>query len=209
MSFNPNIPLPTDFLSQSQQDILTNFQTSDTSQGVNHYPYSDVTANNGKHKFVQMPENAAPVTAVDEGAVYTKVGVGPAETNLWFRAEDSGGGGGFEYQLTRVDAANSASFAASSAAVDTAGWTFLPGGLLLQYGYRGVAANGTATTITFPRAFTTAVYSITIGNVTAEGNSPSANNQFISQASVSTTSFNVVNSSSSAARRVYWMAIGL
>lgn len=205
MTFNPNIPQPTDFLATSQQDILTNFQTANTSQSVNHFPFNDTTADNGKHKFLQMPESAAPVTAADEGGVYCKVGAAPAETNLWLRGENNG----FEYQLTSLDSSATASFAANTSAINTSGWTFLPGGLVLQYGYRKVSAKGTATTVTFPKSFNTAVFCITIGSVTDEGPSPSPNNQFVFQSSIALTGFTLVNSSGSSSRRTYWMALGI
>lgn len=183
----------------------------DASFLVDHFTFSDLTADNGKHQQVTMPEKGSgPTTAVNEGAVYTKVGTNPSETNLFFRAEDSGGSGGFEYQLTHVDSTKTASFA-TNAGTNTSGWTFLPGGLLLQYGLSSfIAAKGTATTISFPKPFVTGVYSLTIGSTTNEGNSPGENNQFIKDGSVGLISFQIVNSSSANTRfKVYWMAIGI
>ena len=54
MSFNKNIPQPTDRLSQSQQDLLNNNLQLNTSFGVNHFPFDDLTADNGKNNFVQL-----------------------------------------------------------------------------------------------------------------------------------------------------------
>lgn len=204
MSFNPNIPLPTDFLSQSQQDILTNFQTSDTSQGVNHYQFSDVTANNGKHKFLQMPENAAPTTAVDEGAVYTTVGSGPAETNLWFRAEDSGGGGGFEYQLTRVDAANSARFGKTSSTLPN-GWTFLPGGLIYQWGrVLNPGSTGTVTFATNNISFPTTCFNLQLTSRHTDTN----HSAFIAYTVELTNLIFRYRVSVSSTTELYWVALG-
>ncbi len=73
MSFNPNIPQPSDELSDSQGDILTNFSTSNTSFGIDHYPFADLTANNGKHKWVTTPLTPGgthPATAVNEPKLY-------------------------------------------------------------------------------------------------------------------------------------------
>lgn len=153
MVFDPNIPQPNHFLADSQGQILSNFTVSNAVMDINHYPFNNATADKGKHKFMQMPEipNATvlglPSTSVNEGALYTKVGANPAETNLFFRAENSGGGGGFEYQITKAYSANTASFGQNSAYVNGAfnfigGWTFLPGGLILQYGQTdAVSAN--------------------------------------------------------------------
>lgn len=55
MSFNPNIPQANDDLSDSQGDLLLNFQTSNASFGVDHYPFADLTANNGFHNKVTTP----------------------------------------------------------------------------------------------------------------------------------------------------------
>lgn len=55
MPYNPNIPQPTDILSDSQGDLLGNFQALDTSFGIDHYKFSDLTANNGFHNKVTTP----------------------------------------------------------------------------------------------------------------------------------------------------------
>lgn len=73
MTFNPNIPLPTDELSDSQGDILNNFSSSNTSFGIDHYAFSDLTANNGKHKWATTPlapGGVHPPTAVNEPKLY-------------------------------------------------------------------------------------------------------------------------------------------
>lgn len=72
-SYNPNIPQPSDFLSDSQQDILDNFIQSNVSFGVNHYNFSDGSANNGKHNKVTTPlivGSAHPATAANEPIFY-------------------------------------------------------------------------------------------------------------------------------------------
>jgi len=203
MTYTPNIPVTGDSLGGTRDRIRANFQEIATVEAVNHVAFN--SAGEGKHKFLQMPEQpSAPTTAVDEGGFYSKVGTSPAETNLFFRGENSG----FEYQMTHVDSSLTASFS-TSAGVNDSGWSFLPGGLLIQYGKRSIAAAGTATTITYPKAFTVAPYSITMGCITNEGNSPGANNYFIKEASItSLTDFQVTNSSSSAAKKVFWVAIG-
>ena len=207
MSYTQDIPISGDNLGGTRDRIRSNFQVISSTIAVNHVAFGG-GAGEGKHKFLQMPEVTAsgsgvPSTAVNEGGVYTEVGTNPAETNLFFRAENSGD----SYQMTHVDSARIASFA-TAGGVNDSGWTFLPGGLLLQYGIRAVAAKGTATTITYPKPFATAVYSITIGSVTTETPSPGANNQFVLESSVGLTTFQIVNSSSSSTRKVYWQAIG-
>lgn len=70
-TFNGNIPQPGDELEDSQQDLLNNNLQLDTSFGVDHYNFSDGTANNGKHTEVTTPDQAAHVsTAADEPKLY-------------------------------------------------------------------------------------------------------------------------------------------
>lgn len=73
MTYNPNIPQATDDLSDSQGDLLTNFSTANTSFGINHYAFSDLTINNGKHNNVQTPlivGGVHPTTIAAEPAFY-------------------------------------------------------------------------------------------------------------------------------------------
>lgn len=71
MAYNADIPQASDDPSQSQGQILANFQALNTFLSVNHVDINDPTQ--GQHKFLQMPEQAsAPSTAGNTGAVYTK-----------------------------------------------------------------------------------------------------------------------------------------
>lgn len=70
MPFNPNIPQPNDDLSDSQLDLLNNNGFLNASFGVDHFPFSDATINNGKHTNVTTPNLSAspPVTGAITGA---------------------------------------------------------------------------------------------------------------------------------------------
>jgi hypothetical protein len=73
MSYNPNVPQATDFLSNSQVDLLNNFTKANSSFGLNHYSFADLTINNGKHNNVQTPlitGGVHPVTPANEDAFY-------------------------------------------------------------------------------------------------------------------------------------------
>jgi len=207
MSFDPQIPQPNDFLSDSQAEILNNFQSLDTIFGINHYEFSSAI-NSGKHSVIQMPENLPPATGSDEGALYTAVGLNPGETNLWFRAENSGGGGGFEYQLTHVDSTHTAEFATNTTYETVpvnfnGGWTFLPGGLILQYGLATISNFGGDNVVPFPFPFPTAVFSVVNTGVTSAN---STNTTLIK--AVANASFTIRNTASSSVSAMYWIAIG-
>ena len=145
MPYDTNIPRATDNLNVSQGDIQGNFLTANTVMGINHYPFTDATIG-GKHKFVDMPILAAlPSIAAGDGGLYTKTV--SSQSQLFYAAD----GNITEYQMTRVIPASVGTFAIAN------GWTFLPGGILMQWG-TNTSASGS--TITFPVAYTSAVFGI-------------------------------------------------
>ena len=80
MAYKDNIPQAADILSSSQADLLENFSELDTQFAVNHYEFSDTTANIGKHRFVSLVEQSSdPTTADSEYAVYSKDSDGEPE----------------------------------------------------------------------------------------------------------------------------------
>ena len=137
MAYNNAIPGANDLLSQSQSDILQNFAAIQTFIAVNHETFGD--ANEGKHKFVSLPEQvAAPTTAVNEIALYTKeVGIVAA---LFLRHEDDG---------TEVDI--------TTAVKAVAGTCTLPSGIIIKWG-SGVADSANPTV--YPAAFPTTTLSV-------------------------------------------------
>lgn len=139
MAYNPDIPQASDDPSQSQGQILANFQALNTFLSVNHVDLND--GDEGKHKFLQFPEqSSAPATAANEGALYTKAVSGATE--LFFREESNGA----ELQITGA-------FTAASP-----GSVTLAGGLIMNWG--SVSAGTTGATTTFDTPFTSAVYSL-------------------------------------------------
>lgn len=73
MSYKPNIPIATDFLSVSQVDILNNFTVLNTAFGIDHYDFADLTADRGKHNQITLPEIVGavdPTTLADETKFY-------------------------------------------------------------------------------------------------------------------------------------------
>lgn len=74
MVFKANIPQPNDNLSDSQGDLLGNMQQLDNTYGVDHYKFSDPTANNGFHNTVTTPliiGSTDPTTAVGINKLYS------------------------------------------------------------------------------------------------------------------------------------------
>lgn len=72
-NFNNNIPQPNDLLSDSQGVLLTNNQALDATFLIDHYTFSDNTANSGKHNTVTTPiitGSAHPTTSATELKLY-------------------------------------------------------------------------------------------------------------------------------------------
>ena len=150
MAFNPNVPQPPQFVSASQPVFLANNQTLDNVFGKNHFKFSDGTGNAGRHTFVEMVERTVIPSGLinGEGTLYTKNTSG---TQLYF----TDGSTGKEYQMTRTTNASFATFAASNP-----GWSFLPGGLLIQWGDK--VTPGGSGSVTFARSFTNPPFSVTL-----------------------------------------------
>jgi len=198
----PNIPLASDLLSVSQGNIKDNFFTANAIMDVNHYPFNDTTANKGKHKFVAMPVlGAIPTVVAGDGAVYTKTN---ATSQLFFTADGSGN----EYQLTTTSDADFSKFGTSIAYgsppapdIQEGGWTFLPGGLLLQYG-KYTVVSGNNRVVQFPIAFTS-VFCVQVTAITT------TSNQVAVLTSNDDTTFTWRNAITSAiVTQLYWSAIG-
>lgn len=142
MAYNQNIPQPNDLLSQSQGEIQQNFSEIQTLVGINHINFGAAGA--GKHLYLQLPEHAAPTTAVNEAGFYANVGATSAVTELFFRRENNGD----EIPMTE------------HLAVAT-GWSYLPSGIILQWGQGGSGA------FVFPKVFPNNCFSV---NLTAISN---------------------------------------
>jgi hypothetical protein len=126
-TYTPNIPQPGDIPAFSQDQILQNFQSIDDGTNgfaCNHVSLTDSTlSQRGKHKYIQMPLQSpnGPATSTSEGAIYTKSGTG-AQPQLFWRPQSTLANGN-EVQMTGV-----------IPLVSEPGYSFLPGGILMQWG---------------------------------------------------------------------------
>lgn len=131
MTFQANIPLATDLISVSQNDLKNNFGSVSTAFNVNHVDFNAAGA--GKHKFVTMPEQGgAPGTVGNEMAMYTKKD-GSNVNQLFLQRQTNG----TEIQLTPPvlgDPVNG-----------NPGTSFLPGGLIVKWGTGSGSGNGSVT----------------------------------------------------------------
>jgi len=164
MAFNPNIPQPSDSLSQSQADILANFQAIEPlfSQGI--------------QDFVILPaQGSAPATGASEIALYSKTVSGAPQ--LFMRQQSNG----TEYNFT-------SSLQASS------GWARLPSGILIKWGNATPTRNTLGTVTYNAGAgipVFTAVYSVMASQTFAAGPSTGNLNVAVSAGNFTTTTFQV------------------
>lgn len=179
MTFTSGVPASGQSLGQTLTPIQNNFTNYFNTISVNHVAPNISGA--GKHTFSEfVTQGADPATSVNEITLYGKTTGGATE--LFIRKDNSGN----VYQLTTGTPVNAAT-----------GSTFLPGGLLINWGITN------SLTPSFNRAFSAPPYSIQV--------SPSADNAartvVVSNSSVPTsTGFTVLVSNTGLF--YYYIAIG-
>jgi hypothetical protein len=88
------------------------------------------------------------------------------------------------------------------------GWTYLPGGLVLQYGSKSVGTGANTTTVTLPFTFSHSIFNVQV-TASYSGVSPSANELFLAVFITDEQHFNVfTNTPSSQFNGFYWQALG-
>jgi len=198
MPFNPNIPQPTDKLSNSQVDLLNNNIALDATFGVDHIPFS-TASNNGFHKVVHLvTQGSDPIGSTL--TVYSKIPTNPpgaVDAQLFSRTPLGG--------VSQLTGANET----------FEGWQWL-GGVLMQWGF--VTLNGASgiqtgsvnfTTRIGPISYTFDTYNIQITPSYTSPSGPSG------QATISVARNPTVNGFSWIATKTssnftgfYWVAIG-
>ena len=208
-TYTRDIPFSTNNPSNDQPIMQTNTNSIDDIIKVDHYSFGSVGNFDGFHKQVTLPVSSViPTIAGNQGSVYTKTATtatAHTESTLFYSPDTTGN----EYQLTRTISTDFATFATNTNydgvhPTLAGGWTFLPGGLLFQYGFLPNPTNGAV--ITFPVAFTSFVSSITLGGVRSNTDDKVIS---VTQGSISLTQFTVILSGSSLPTGLSWMAIGV
>lgn len=194
MTYTSNIPQSGETLGSTRARINTNFQEIATVEAVNHIAFNDGDA--GKHKFLQMPVQAAPTTAASEGGVFVKDDANMI-AQLYYKGESEGS----SYQLTTATDGADAAIGTIGA---SNGWSFLPGGVLIQWG-SDTAPAGTSGFFTYPRAFGATPYSLQVSLVRTSSSSSSYD---LLISTLDATQFKT-NSGFSNPHTFYWMAIGI
>jgi hypothetical protein len=134
--YDAQIPQPADILSDSQDDILQNFQQLNAAWNVNHVPFNSAAPTQGNHNQVTLPNIpnvtlAAPTpTVIGSANMWSAQSIYTMTTELQWQRENNG---------TTIEWTGS-----STPTTTNSGWTRLPSGVLLKWG-RGInIANGGA-----------------------------------------------------------------
>lgn len=134
------IPNPGQNLNDTRAAIRGNFVTLQSDFGVNHLPYGAV--NEGKHNCVTLPTdhtitgtNNLPATNSSEVLLYSAKGPVSGNPEIFFQRQSQGVASGFT--ITESTPA-------------TNGWTRLPSGIILKWGFMNIGGLASGTKILFP-----------------------------------------------------------
>lgn len=191
--YTTNIPFETNNPSSDQPIMKQNTNSIPIVLAVDHFAFND--NNGGLHKQSTYVNEAAPTTAAGQLALYSKGPIGgPSEL---FMIRD--GNAGTEVKLTTSAVGNAIRL--------QTGFSWLPGGMLIQWGKTAVGASQTAN-INFLQPFAIVVGFDPV--VTATGEALSATTtptEAIAVSFTTNTQFGIHNQAA-VARNIYWTAIG-
>lgn len=144
--YDGSIPNPSDNPSNDVGTMQSNATSISNLIARDHFPFNNTSG--GWHVQVTLPSfsGTTPTTIAGQGAVYVKTD-SAGQQALWFIRD---GFAGSNVQLT------TSKILAPTVAIN--GCTFLPGGILMQWGRVNTPTDGQ--TVTFPVMFPNAVFSI-------------------------------------------------
>ncbi len=136
MVYDPNIPMATDLLSQSQSDIQSNFAAIKALIDINHATFGN--AQQGKHKYVELPVQSIPPIVFDAGevAVYSGLNAQTNRNELYINKTN---------QATVVQIPSTASTLSLNSTPNNGdgAWSYLPSGLvIISDGFSGNTPGG-------------------------------------------------------------------
>jgi hypothetical protein len=150
MPWNPNIPQANDKLSNSQLQLLNNFQAIDTGFSFNHVNLN--LADAGKHNLLTMPQQTFPQSVTGSDLLFY-VGLEPvtALSQLYLKRSTDAGNG---IPLTAGNTDNA-----------TFGWAYLPFGAIIKWGvFSFSGAVPVAITMQGPAYTSSTSYSVTVSS---------------------------------------------
>ncbi len=202
------VPQANQTLLQTQNPILTNFvDYIDPAFSQNHVPYGSGPGIQGKHAFLQMPQQTqSPVTLALEGGLAVLAGVSSGNPELnWIPQNSALNAGGIAFTEGILQAVN--------------GYSRLASGLLIKWGTATWTAQNNATsTLNFPTntvgpAFGTCfqVMATTLGGAPTSSDSVNIYIQVIAITATNFTAKGSTRTSTNDTRNFpfQWFAIGM
>lgn len=199
MTFNPNIPTGLVKLSIDYLNIKNNFSASNTVFGVDHNTFSDTSPQKGYHKSIHIVPQATPAAVSGYGQLYSNTTTDiNTDTALFWETGSTSPVRNVQLTMNFVPKSN------------TNGFTFLPGGLILQWGTVSSAIKNTSTNVNFATSnmnFPNNCFGVT-GSLSAGTTSSTLTISKIT-GGTNKTAFNYfINSNSSQTIDFTWLAIG-
>ena len=189
-NFLNQVPQAPQTLGVTQPLILQNFQTIDAAFQVDHVPYT--TPGQGKHNQVTFPVQAmAPTFTGTDSGLYSTMDSFSGVTQI-FVVPPGPVSPGTPVPMT-------------AASLTTQGYSYLPSGLLMQWGQSTVSGGGT-TPVVFPKAFPNAVLNIMVCPVSV--NTPVGNFISVNSMNITTTGFQILNGNTGVNKTANWIALG-
>ena len=189
MAWNPNIPNPTDILSQSQSDIKGNFQALDP------------LFSSGIQNLIDLPvQGAAPTFPAGDEGLYNLNNATTTKNELYVHRQTVD---------APTDIPMTASIMSNTAVAGcNSGWSYLPSGLLIKWG--AIAANASIITINFQSISGGPMYTSVFRVMVTPFDSGAAFNFNCGQRTVaSTTTFNAYCNNFSATASIRYLVLGV
>ena len=194
-----NVPVAGQSLGASRDLINQNFSVINTAFSVNHVPYNDGSGNQGKHAEVQFPvQSAIPAASAGDISLYNKLPAAPyplTATNELF--------------LIKADGTTNIPITASHQA--TAGWTYLPSGIILKWGTTTRINAGEPFAYLYPTSAATPVFSnaFSVQLTVIDNNAPYDTVVTLQTGTITATGFSVIyNGTPPNSTVVTYLAIG-
>jgi hypothetical protein len=210
MAYQYNIPLATDQLSKSQSDIQGNFNALGVIAGNGSTASSSLNGTVG-FNYVYLASQATTIPAITfpagNIALYSATNPITSKNELYINKTD-------QATVVQIPATASILSVTSAPALNSAGWTYLPSGILMKWGFVQLTNAGAPQTITYATGATipifTQVFNIQLTQAYAS-NTTSQNRVFAISTTTAptTTGFTLTYSGSfDTSTYVYYLAIG-
>lgn len=191
MPFLPNIPQATDRISVSQGNILNNFSILGAIAGNTNPSSASLNATVGFNFINFATQNATPPASASFPAnivgLYTFKNAITGQTELYVNKTN-------QATVTQIPMTGSILSSVSAPPSPSSGWSYLPSGILIKWGFTtgGALAGNTTTSINFATSATTPVFTQAFV-VIVSGYQTTSGNQLVTLTTFTNTNFTVFN----------------